>query len=123
MHTRSALPHSARLLLAFLAALIALLTLAPATSSVAVATPEPNTGPVFSIAGRLVDNGNPVAGVRITVTGADAFEEESETSDDGRWEVEVPTVGEYEVELDESTLPDGVALRDSDANPDRKSVV
>lgn len=122
MHTRSALPHSARLLLAFLAALIALLTLAPATSSVAVATPEPNTGPVFSIAGRLVDNGNPVAGVSITVTGADAFEEESETSDDGRWEVEVPTVGEYEVELDESTLPDGVALRDSDANPNPATV-
>lgn len=122
MHTRRALPHSALLLLAFLAALVALLTLVPATSSLAVTTPEPNTGPVFSIAGRLINDGDPVAGVTITVRGADAFEEEIETSDDGRWEVEVPAVGEYEVELDESTLPDGVALRDSDANPNPATV-
>lgn len=72
-----------------------------------------------SIMGTLRDEDrNPVAGATITVTDPDgAVVEEVETDADGRWEAPVPSAGLYEVELDESTLPEGVTLRDGTRNP------
>jgi branched-chain amino acid transport system permease protein len=54
----------------------------------------------------------PVEGVEITVKQGDE-EIGTATSDaDGKWRVEVPAPGTYEVHLDTDTLPEGVALRD-----------
>jgi branched-chain amino acid transport system permease protein len=56
---------------------------------------------------------DPVAGVRLAVVTVDgAPVGEDVTDDDGRFEVPVPGPDDYRVLLDESTLPDGVSLRD-----------
>lgn len=61
------------------------------------------------------DDDEPVADVTVIVRQADGDEVDSATSDEeGRWEVEVPDPGSYEVEIDPSSLPDGVTLRDED---------
>ena len=61
---------------------------------------------------------NPVPGVTITVTDADGNQVGSATADDeGSWQVLVDGGGTYTATLDETTLPDGVALRDADRNP------
>jgi neutral amino acid transport system permease protein len=67
-----------------------------------------------SVRGSLKDAGDPVEGVRLTVTQGDAAIGEATTDGEGAWEVPVPGPGEYTVELDTETLPDGVALRDED---------
>jgi branched-chain amino acid transport system permease protein len=76
-------------------------------------------GPGEAVRGRLIQgegaDSEPVEGVDITVRGTDGDEiDTAETDDDGRWEVELPGAGSYEVEIDPETLPDGVALRDAD---------
>lgn len=53
--------------------------------------------------------GNPVPGVDVTATDPEGFSGVGTSDDVGRWEVEVPGPGTYSVELDEGTLPDGVA--------------
>ncbi|MDN5748238.1 MAG: carboxypeptidase regulatory-like domain-containing protein [Pseudonocardia sp.] len=59
-------------------------------------------------------DGEPVAGVTITVE-QDGQEIGTTTSGaDGTWLVPVPAPGGYDVTLDAATLPDGVALRDAD---------
>lgn len=56
----------------------------------------------------------PVEGVRLIVTLA-GDEVGTATSDaDGDWEIPLPGPGLYDVELDQSTLPEGVALTDPD---------
>ena len=51
----------------------------------------------------------PVSGVKVGVTGKD-FKGEGTTNAVGRWDVVVPTGGQYVVAVDESTLPDGVQI-------------
>lgn len=61
------------------------------------------------ILGTLRDNARqPVAGVTITVSGADSFSGQATTAEDGTWAVTVPGQGAYTVQLDVETLPDGV---------------
>lgn len=56
-------------------------------------------------------DGDPLAGVSITVT-QDGAEIGTDTSaDDGTWEISLPGTGEYDVELDTSTVPDGLVPR------------
>jgi branched-chain amino acid transport system permease protein len=55
----------------------------------------------------------PVAGVVISVVGAG----EATTADDGSFRVPVPGPGDYEVELDVATLPEGITLKAPDRNP------
>jgi branched-chain amino acid transport system permease protein len=63
------------------------------------------------LGGRLVLDGQPVAGVTITVVAADGAEVGSAESDqDGNWFVPAPP-GQYRVELDTATLPSGVETR------------
>jgi branched-chain amino acid transport system permease protein len=63
------------------------------------------------VQGRLVLDGQPVAGVTITVLATDGAEVASAESDqDGAWFVPAPA-GAYRVELDVSTLPEGVRTR------------
>lgn len=63
--------------------------------------------------GRLVHDDQPVPGVTITVLDDGTEVGSAVTDDDGRWFVPVPA-GTYQVRLDESTLPDGLALRNSE---------
>src|SRR4051794_10179694 len=55
-----------------------------------------------------------VPGVKFTVKQGGKVVGTDETGDDGLWRVDVPGSGTYEVDLDTSTLPDGVGLRDPD---------
>lgn len=68
------------------------------------------------ISGVLRNADGPLADVRITVTG-EGFEGETTSDENGRWVVEVEEQGAYEVELDESTLPEGAALAEGQENP------
>ena len=72
-----------------------------------------------AIKGRLIavfkDDRIPVEGVTIEVS-QDGAEVGSAVSDaDGRWLVPVPGPGVYQVRLDESTLPEGIALTEADS--------
>ena len=71
-----------------------------------------------SVRGNLVNAGEPVEGVAISVTQGDTEVGETTSDADGAWEVPVPEPGEYTVTLDQETLPDGVDLRD----PERSSL-
>jgi branched-chain amino acid transport system permease protein len=53
-----------------------------------------------------------VPGVKFTVKQGGKVVGTDTTGDDGLWRVEVPGSGTYEVDLDTSTLPDDVGLRD-----------
>lgn len=62
--------------------------------------------------GTLEAGDQPVAGVTITVSTAGGGEVgDAVTAEDGTWAVLVPGPGDYLVELDESTLPEGLTLR------------
>lgn len=81
------------------------------------ATPAPSPEPTsdftstFTVSGIIKSGDEGVEGVDVAVSG-NGFDETVSTNDQGRWTVNVPESGTYTVELDESTLPDGVALRD-----------
>lgn len=57
----------------------------------------------------------PVSGVTITVSSDDETVGEDTSGDDGSWRVEVPEAGDYDVTLEEDTLPEGVALSDPES--------
>ena len=77
---------------------------APAASAVTTASD-------VSVSGTLLGTDNkPVQGVKITVTGAKDFKGESTTDELGKWLVKLPSGGQFNVVLDESTLPAGVAI-------------
>ncbi|HEU0213220.1 MAG TPA: branched-chain amino acid ABC transporter permease, partial [Jiangellaceae bacterium] len=61
-----------------------------------------------SIRGFLRNDGVPVEGVTITVSGDDGEVGTAETDADGAWEIPVPGPGSYEVVLDADTLPSDV---------------
>ena len=57
-------------------------------------------------------DGEPVAGVTVTVTeGGEAVGNDT-TGDDGAWQIELPGPGTYTVTLDVATLPEGVVPRE-----------
>lgn len=58
----------------------------------------------------------PVPGVKITVTGPRGFSETATTDETGRWTVETNRDGTFEVSIDQDSLPEGVTLRDPDAD-------
>jgi len=60
---------------------------------------------------RLADD--PLEGVRMVVEGG-GFTVEVLSNDEGRWAVGVPEQAEYTVTLDESTLPEGIAVIDEE---------
>ena len=66
--------------------------------------------PTGLVQGYLRDlSGTPVAGIDVTVSNAEGFSGTGTSDETGKWQVEVPGEGGYEVELDVDTLPDGVA--------------
>ncbi|MTV26674.1 branched-chain amino acid ABC transporter permease [Nitriliruptoraceae bacterium ZYF776] len=72
-----------------------------------------------SVRGTLQDGERePVVGTAIEVADPDGNVIGTvETDDAGAWQVDLPGPGDYVVTLDDSTLPDGVALRDAENNP------
>lgn len=103
-----------RIMAALGAVFVALLAL------IALAAPAHAEGETIGgrLENRVEGTKTPVAGVTITVVG-EGFEGSTTSGDDGKWEVAVPGQGDYEVTLDVSTLPEGVALTD----PDKVTVV
>ncbi|GAB3047476.1 branched-chain amino acid ABC transporter permease [Sediminivirga luteola] len=102
------------MILAFLAA-FALLTAAPAASAVLAQGTE-DEGGSYSIRGTLRADGEPVEGVRLTAEG-EGGSGETVSDEDGRWQISLPVGGVYTLELDESTLPEGVSLAPGQENP------
>lgn len=73
----------------------------------------------YSVSGNVKNNGEPVAGAVITVTGDGGFTAEVKSGEDGRWSVGVPEKKkDYVVTLDETTLPNGIAVVDNPETPD-----
>ena len=105
---------------AIAATVLALLLVAAPASQAATPspTPPPSNQPFQnSISGFLRDDARaPLEGVKITVTSGD-FTGTATSGANGSWRIGVPTQGTYEVELDESTLPEGIKLAEGQANP------
>jgi neutral amino acid transport system permease protein len=72
-----------------------------------------------AVQGTLVSAGQPVANVKIDVKVEGGVAVGSAVSDDkGKWRVDVPSGGRYEISLDTATLPEGVGL----INPDQQTL-
>lgn len=102
----------------------ALAVLAPslaASAATTPATPDPAvTEPAESAESIrvLVRNaGEPVEGVDFTVTQGETEVGAGTTDDTGQATIPVPAPGEYQIEVDVETLPDGVNLTDPGRNP------
>ena len=68
----------------------------------------------YRISGNVKNEGEALASVRIVVSG-DGYSAEVVTDADGKWAVGVPERAIYEVTLDESTLPEGIAVLEGGA--------
>lgn len=98
-----------RIFAAALAAAIGLITLGAAAPAVAADTDT--EGFTDSIFGNVQLDREPLEGVRMIVEG-NGFSAETVTDADGRWTILVPEGGDYNVTLDEETLPEGIAVID-----------
>lgn len=63
----------------------------------------------FSFSGFVRNDGDPLKGVLITVSG-NGYTAEVKTDADGKWKIGVPDKGTYNITLDESTLPKGIIV-------------
>jgi len=112
---------SRRLAVALMAALLTAL-LAPAAFA-ATSTPNAETPSdahilaqaAEAVTGVITSDSGPITGVAIVVTDLDGtVVGNAVTDDEGRWLVELPASGQYQVTIDAATLPESVALRDPD---------
>ena len=63
------------------------------------------------VGGTVKNDGVGVAGIKLRVTGPN-FDEVATTDENGKWQLVVPTKDKYKVEIDLTSLPAGVDLRD-----------
>ncbi|MEW1984785.1 branched-chain amino acid ABC transporter permease [Arthrobacter sp. KFRI-F3372] len=102
------------------ASILAILLVAAPASQATSPSPTPSpSNQTFqnNISGFLRDDTRePLAGVTITAT-KDDFTGTATSSANGAWNIGVPEQGTYTVELDESTLPEGIALAEGQENP------
>jgi len=76
----------------------------------------------FRIFGIVELADEPLEDVRLVITGG-GFEVEVETDAEGRWAVGVPEKTDYNVTLDEESLPEGIAVIDEeDETPNVREV-
>ena len=68
----------------------------------------------YRISGNVKNEGEALASVRIVVS-RDGYSAEVVTDADGKWAIGVPERAIYEVTLDESTLPEGIAVLEGGA--------
>jgi branched-chain amino acid transport system permease protein len=122
----------APLLAALFAVLIAFLTLASPAPAMAEETGAPTDQPSEvgldenpnRVAGNVLLNSEPLEGVHITIEGG-GYVADVWTNEEGQWRVGVPERAEYSVTLDETTLPEGIAVVDetgADETPNVKEV-
>lgn len=96
-----------------------LLVVAPASQAT---SPSPTPSPSITtfqnnISGFLRDDARaPIPNVTITARSGD-FEGTAKSAANGSWSIGVPVQGTYEIELDESTLPEGIKLAEGQENP------
>ncbi|MDF2492177.1 MAG: livH [Microbacterium sp.] len=97
--------RTSRAIAALIAGLFAAVLLLGWASPASAQTDDTEDLP-FTIAGNVRTEGEPISGATVTVTGADGFESEATTEDNGSFRIGVPTKDTpYTVELD---LPSGV---------------
>jgi neutral amino acid transport system permease protein len=63
------------------------------------------------VGGTVKNDGVGVEGIKLRVTGPN-FDEVATTDENGKWQIVVPTKAKYQVEIDLTSLPAGVDLRD-----------
>ena len=73
-------------------------------------TTDNNTSQLI-VGGTVKNDGKGVAGIKLHVTGP-GFDQIATTDDQGKWQLVVPTKAVYKVEIDLTSLPKGVDLRD-----------
>ncbi|MDZ4046350.1 MAG: branched-chain amino acid ABC transporter permease [Rhodoglobus sp.] len=109
------------LVIAFIAVLLAMLTLGSSTPASADEVGLDDYD--FKISGLVELKDEPLAGVELEVAG-NGFSVKVESGEDGRWAVGVPEKGEYSVTLNEDTLPEGIAVIDEeDETPNVRDIV
>lgn len=110
----------ARWWLAIPALLVALGVALSLGATQAAATPAPtDPSQAYQFQGIVrSDPQTPLAGVVIDATGADGFTGTATTGDDGRWSIALPGPGDYTVTIDETTLPDGLAVNPAQVTRD-----
>lgn len=91
----------AKVVLSLIIATLAALTSAPALADTVGEEYD------FRVAGNVKNQGDPLEGVVITVSGA-GFSSSVATDADGKWAIGVPEDGQWTVSLDKSSLPDEV---------------
>jgi neutral amino acid transport system permease protein len=120
----------APLLAALFAVLIALLTFTGAAPAMAEETNAPTTDQPsevgtdefdFRVSGNVLLNSEPLEGVHITVAGG-GYTADVWTNAEGQWRIGVPERAEYSVTLDETTLPEGIAVVDETGADDTPNV-
>jgi branched-subunit amino acid ABC-type transport system permease component len=113
-------PGLLRLVGAISASILAILLVAAPASQAASPSPTPSpSNQTFqnNISGFLRDDARaPLANVTITAKGGD-FTGTTKSAANGSWSIGVPQQGTYTVELDESTLPEGITLAEGQENP------
>ncbi|BAU31416.1 branched-chain amino acid ABC transporter permease [Microcella alkaliphila] len=100
-------PRLVATLLALLFSAVALMSAAPAHAASQVGIDEND----YRVSGIVRLDGDPLEGIRITVEGP-GQSAEAITNAEGRWAIGVPERDTYVVTLDESTLPEGIAVVD-----------
>jgi len=112
------LPRTIALLIAFIAALLSVAVMFGATAASADVI---NPDEPYRVSGNVQLDGNPLPEVTLTVTG-NGVDEDVVTDEDGKWAVGVPERNaSYTVTLDETTLPEGIAVVDeADDTPNVK---
>lgn len=105
MRSRIQIQRKPRVLIITLLALISALLLIP-TAAFADAVGEDYAD---RISGNVKNEGTPLEGVLVSVSGG-GYTAEVVTDIDGKWRIGVPQRGTYTVTLDESTLPEGIAV-------------
>jgi branched-chain amino acid transport system permease protein len=63
----------------------------------------------YKVVGNVKNEGEPLEGVRIVVSGG-GYTAETVTDADGKWLIGVPEKAAYSVTLDQTTLPAGIAV-------------
>jgi neutral amino acid transport system permease protein len=78
--------------------------------------------PSTTIGGTMIGpDEEPLAGVSFTVTGPEDFNAQAQTDASGTWSVPIDTAGQYFIEIDPESLPEGVAL--TQPNQTTKTVI
>jgi neutral amino acid transport system permease protein len=63
----------------------------------------------YKVVGNVKNEGEPLEGVRIVVSGG-GYTAETVTDADGKWLIGVPEIAAYTVTLDQTSLPEGIAV-------------